>query len=365
MFDLATILHDSPRLDRFSQNLLAWFQQHGRHDLPWQVKNDPYKVWVSEIMLQQTQVKIVLNYYPRFIERFPSVHDLAAAEWDDVAPYWAGLGYYARARNLHKAAKQVAELGDFPQNLEAWQSLAGIGRSTAGALMSLGLGKFGVILDGNVKRVLARYFAIENDFSKKSAEQQLWQLAERLVPTQHHADYTQAIMDLGATICTPKKPLCLYCPMRADCQAYHQDRVLDFPVKKAKKSVPSKIAHVALFYEKNQQLSFWQQREANGLWGGLWSLPIFEDATAWQDFIQQQQLLSENTWQLTHHFTHFTWHLQVHIFAINSEQINALQQALQQFQPPHANAQWLSAPQLSTLAMPTAMQKICKYVKMI
>ncbi len=150
----------------FSDALLAWFDVHGRHDLPWQVADDPYKVWVSEIMLQQTQVKTVLQYFDRFMQRFPTVHDLGTASWDDVVPYWAGLGYYARARNLHKAAGIVAARGHFPQTLEEWIELPGIGPSTAGALMSLGLRKYGVIMDGNVKRVLSRFFAIEDDLSK-------------------------------------------------------------------------------------------------------------------------------------------------------------------------------------------------------
>lgn len=190
----------------FSDALLTWFDQHGRHDLPWQVADDPYKVWVSEIMLQQTQVKTVLQYFDRFIERFPTVDDLGQASWEDVAPYWAGLGYYARARNLHKAAAIVSQQGKLPETLEQWIELPGIGRSTAGALMSLGLRQYGVIMDGNVKRVLARFFAIEDDLSKPQHERALWQIAEQLCPKERNHDYTQAIMDLGATICTPKTP---------------------------------------------------------------------------------------------------------------------------------------------------------------
>ena len=189
-----------PHMSNFATRLLEWFDQHGRHDLPWQVRNDPYRVWVSEVMLQQTQVKTVLQYYDRFIRRFPTVQDLAAATWDEVAPYWAGLGYYARARNLHKAAQTVVQAGEFPQTLDGWITLSGIGRSTAGALMSLGLRQYGVIMDGNVKRVLTRYFAIEGDSAKPLVINQLWQLATELTPIQRNADYTQAIMDLGATL---------------------------------------------------------------------------------------------------------------------------------------------------------------------
>jgi len=247
----------------FSDALLTWFDQHGRHDLPWQVADDPYKVWVSEIMLQQTQVKTVLQYFDRFIERFPTVKDLGQASWDDVAPYWAGLGYYARARNLHKAAALVYQQGQFPETLEQWIELPGIGRSTAGALMSLGLRQYGVIMDGNVKRVLARFLAIEDDLSKPQHERALWQIAEQLCPKERNHDYTQAIMDLGATVCTPKKPLCLYCPMQQHCQAYQQGLEQELPFKKAKKPVPVRTADVLLIQSGHEWL--WQQREAHGL----------------------------------------------------------------------------------------------------
>ena len=176
----------------FSDALLTWFDQHGRHDLPWQVADDPYKVWVSEIMLQQTQVKTVLQYFDKFIQRFPTVDDLGKASWDDVAPYWAGLGYYARARNLHKAAGVVSQQGHFPQSLEQWVELSGIGRSTGGALMSLGLRQYGVIMDGNVKRVLARFFAIEDDLSKPIHERAM-------------CNWRKAYAQLNATMTIPKQ----------------------------------------------------------------------------------------------------------------------------------------------------------------
>ncbi|MFB2539301.1 MULTISPECIES: A/G-specific adenine glycosylase [unclassified Acinetobacter] len=342
----------------FTSNLLTWYAEHGRHDLPWQVKDDPYQVWVSEIMLQQTQVKTVLNYFPRFVARFPTVQDLAQAEWDEVAPYWAGLGYYARARNLHKAAKQVVEQGDFPNDLTAWQALSGIGRSTAGALMSLGLGKFGVIMDGNVKRVLARYFAISQDLSKRDVEQQLWQLAEYLTPQQQHADYTQAIMDLGATICTPKKPLCLYCPMQQHCQAFLQGNVLDYPTKKIKKAVPTKTAHVLLLQLDNENNTLWYQRDSQGLWGGLYSLPMIEEQADFDEFMAKYQLQVQEHWQLAHHFTHFTWQLNVHRIVINRQQYQAI---LAEGQFADLALQTFSSSQLAELAVPTAMKKIMQH----
>ena len=337
----------------FALRLLEWFDVHGRHDLPWQIKDDPYKVWVSEIMLQQTQVKTVLNYYDRFITRFPTVQSLAAATWDEVAPYWAGLGYYARARNLHKAAQQVVELGDFPQDLAGWMQLSGVGRSTGGALMSLGLGKFGVILDGNVKRVLSRYFAIEGDLSKPVHERPLWQLAESLVPQDRHASYTQAIMDLGATICTPKKPLCLYCPMQQDCQAYAQDRVLDFPEKKAKKAVPTRQAHVLMITCQDQSL--WIKRPTEGLWGGLYCLPMCGGEESYQTWLETWQLNAIQQAQVQHQFTHFTWQLSCHHYDVDSAIFKQLQQ--------HFNAQIFTMTQLSDLAMPTAMHKVLSQLK--
>ncbi|WP_092746655.1 A/G-specific adenine glycosylase [Acinetobacter boissieri] len=333
---------------QFSDALLTWFDQHGRHDLPWQVADDPYKVWVSEIMLQQTQVKTVLKYFDRFITRFPNVNSLGQANWDDVAPYWAGLGYYARARNLHKAAIQIVQHGgNFPQTLEGWIELPGIGPSTAGALMSLGLRKYGVILDGNVKRVLARFFAITDDLTKSVHDKNMWHIATKLCPTERNHDYTQAIMDLGATICTPKKPLCLYCPMQPHCQAYTQGTQAYIPFKKPKKAVPERTGFVLCLKQNDDW--FWQQRDNTGLWGGLWCLPIFDT----EDILTAQL----NTMGLTanlstplkikHQFTHFTWHLQAYIVdTTQAQNLNTLQ------------GEWLSQAEAISKGIPTAMQKL-------
>lgn len=334
--------------DIFSNKLLQWFDIHGRHDLPWQVKNHPYKVWVSEIMLQQTQVKTVLQYYDRFIARFPTVEALAHAEWEEVAPYWAGLGYYARARNLHKAARQVGASDQFPDTLDGWMALSGIGRSTGGALMSLGLGKFGVILDGNVKRVLSRYYAISGDLSKSNKEKELWHIATALVPQDRHADYTQAIMDLGATICTPKKPLCLYCPMREDCQAYRLNDVLSYPEKKAKKIIPIRQGHVMIFEYEQQWL--WLQRPNQGLWGGLYCLPIIEAEIDFQEFLQRSEVTLHSEKIVTHQFTHFTWHLNCHKFLVDTSKIEQLKNSFDV----HA----YSLSQIQNMGIPTAMQKV-------
>jgi A/G-specific adenine glycosylase len=333
----------------FSDALLEWFDVHGRHDLPWQVADDPYKVWVSEIMLQQTQVKTVLQYFDRFIARFPTVQDLGTATWDEVAPYWAGLGYYARARNLHKAAGIVAKQGHFPDTLQEWMALPGIGRSTAGALMSLGLRKYGVIMDGNVKRVLSRFFAIEDDLSKPIHERAMWQLAEELCPHERNHDYTQAIMDLGATVCTPKKPLCLYCPMQQHCQAHQQGLENELPFKNAKKPVPVKSAQVLILQCGDQWL--WQQRPNTGLWGGLWCLPIIEEVHE-LDVLKQSLGLKQfiQKVEISHSFTHFTWQLEGLVFAIDAD--------LQEHLAIELNGIWLEPTAAVQAGIPTAMKKL-------
>jgi A/G-specific adenine glycosylase len=308
----------------FSDALLTWFDQHGRHDLPWQVADDPYKVWVSEIMLQQTQVKTVLQYFDKFIQRFPTVDDLGQASWDDVAPYWAGLGYYARARNLHKAARVVSQQGHFPNTLEQWMELSGIGRSTAGALMSLGLRQYGVIMDGNVKRVLSRFFGIEDDLSKPVHEREMWKLAESLCPTERNHDYTQAIMDLGATVCTPKKP------------------------------VPVKTGKVLLIESQGQWL--WEQRPNSGLWGGLWSLPILESEAELQQICERLKLVSNvESVQISHSFTHFTWILTAHIIHVEKDQAEYLQAEL--------GGEWLTPQKATQMGIPTAMKKLISAIK--
>jgi A/G-specific adenine glycosylase len=339
----------------FSDALLNWFDVHGRHDLPWQVADDPYKVWVSEIMLQQTQVKTVLQYFDRFIQRFPTVQDLGTASWDDVAPYWAGLGYYARARNLHKAAGMVAATGHFPTNLEEWIALPGIGPSTGGALMSLGLRQYGVIMDGNVKRVLARFFAIEDDLSKPVHEREMWRLAEQLCPTERNHDYTQAIMDLGATVCTPKKPLCLYCPMQQHCQAHAQGLENELPFKKAKKPVPVKSAQVLLIKSADQWL--WQQRPNTGLWGGLWCLPIIDNPIAFEQQCQSlglKKIIKKA--EISHSFTHFTWQLEAIAFEVEDD--------LKEHLSIELDGQWMSPEQATALGLPTAMKKLISAIQL-
>lgn len=227
---------------QFSHNVLTWFSQFGRTHLPWQQNKSPYKVWVSEIMLQQTQVATVIPYFERFMQRFPDVETLAKAPLDDVLSLWTGLGYYARARNLHKAAQHVVDHHHsvFPTQPEVLETLPGIGRSTAGAIASLGANNYAAILDGNVKRVLARHFAIAGWPGKASVAKQLWQLSEQLTPQQHHANYNQAMMDLGATVCKRSSPLCQQCPVADTCVAKREQTIDRYPEPKPKRDKPVK-----------------------------------------------------------------------------------------------------------------------------
>lgn len=266
-------------IKHFSKTLIAWHKQSGRSGLPWQDNRDPYAVWVSEIMLQQTQVANVLERYPRFMKRFPTVKKLAAAKLDDVLAEWAGLGYYSRARNLHACAQQVLDQfsGRFPSDPLLLEQLKGIGRSTAGAIAAFAFQERAPILDANVKRILARLFAVEGALQDKAVNDQLWQLASELLPSepQDMPVYTQALMDFGATWCTSRKPVCLSgekkCPYLKDCQANLSDQVLLFPQKVVKAKSPEFNCDMALMRSGNAILL--QKRPSKAIWGGLWSLP--------------------------------------------------------------------------------------------
>jgi A/G-specific adenine glycosylase len=260
--------------DKLAGKLLAWFENHGRHNLPWQENPTPYRVWVSEIMLQQTQVKTVIPYYQRFMMRFPDVACLARVGQDEVLHVWTGLGYYARARNLHRAAKEITQShhGHFPETLAGLMALPGIGRSTAGAILSLAMGQRAVILDGNVKRVLARYHAVSGWPGKAAVQNQLWALAEDHTPAKRVTEYTQAIMDLGATICIRRDPRCESCPLKDSCLACAQGNPNDYPGSRAAKSKPVREVLFAVLKNQTNEVLL-EQRSANGVWGGLWSFP--------------------------------------------------------------------------------------------
>ncbi|MCC6302110.1 MAG: A/G-specific adenine glycosylase [Gammaproteobacteria bacterium] len=258
----------------FSPALLAWFDAHGRKDLPWQRDTTPYRVWVSEIMLQQTQVATVIPYYQRFMEYFGDVAALAAAPLDEVLHLWSGLGYYARARNLHRAAGIVRDEhgGVFPTDIDALCALPGIGRSTAGAILALAHGQRQPILDGNVKRVLARYHAVDGWPGLPVVEKHLWTLAERHTPRARVAAYTQAIMDLGATLCTRGAPACARCPLAAGCRARRQGNPTAYPAARPRKEKPQR-ASILLLLENEAGEVLLERRPPSGIWGGLWSLP--------------------------------------------------------------------------------------------
>ena len=393
-------------LDSFAPRLLDWFAENGRHDLPWQQHQtdtpNPYIVWLSEVMLQQTQVMTVLPYFARFMASFPTVQDLAAAEWDMVAEHWAGLGYYARARNLHKGAKQLVEVinetDDFPQTLAGWEAISGVGPSTAGAIMAMGLHRYGVICDGNVKRVLTRWAAIDGDITKSVTTKELWALAERLTPRENSGLFAQAMMDMGATLCTRSKPACLLCPLQDDCLAHAQGRETDYPVKAKKQPKPSKVSNALLIKDTDGKI-LWLQRPDNGIWGGLWSLPlqfvekIDGKATAKNseasddkslkvasnekfyetEFTTAEQIINEwldkhslaatpinkaliDDAPIKHSLTHFHWYLTPQSLTLANEQVTDLTKALQAAE---ININWLNASDAqATLGLPRAMVKI-------
>jgi len=301
----------------FSRLLLNWFDQHGRHTLPWQIDRSPYRVWVSEIMLQQTQVATVIPYFERFMQRFADIQQLARAELDEVLHLWTGLGYYARARNLHKAAGIITEHynGQFPEQFDDVLGLPGIGRSTAGAILAQSLEQRHTILDGNVKRVLTRLHAIAGWPGQKHVEQQLWQLADQYTPGSRLADYSQAIMDLGATLCTRSKPRCGDCPVSSLCQARQQDIVNQFPAARPKKTLPVRQTRMLLLQDKHGQYLL-QQRPPSGIWGGLWSFPECPLDHDIQHWCQTQFGLLigpvEQANTVRHSFSHFHLDIQPH-----------------------------------------------------
>jgi len=304
----------------FASRIIHWQQRHGRHALPWQASRDPYRIWLSEIMLQQTQVATVIPYFERFVARFPDLPTLAAAHEDEVLALWSGLGYYSRARNLHAAARILADKhdGQFPAAAEAIAQLPGVGRSTAAAVAALAFGQRCAILDGNVKRVLARHGGITGWPGGKNVEAALWQLAESQLPppavkgTDTIAPYTQGMMDLGALVCTRSTPACTACPVNADCIAHTQGRTTELPTPRPKKSLPERQIQMLLLLDRGELLL--EKRPARGIWGGMWSLPelpVGDDPARhcrerFGFTAQNQQTLP----QLSHSFTHFKLHIQ-------------------------------------------------------
>ena len=292
----------------FSVRLISWQRQNGRHDLPWQKTRDAYRVWLSEIMLQQTQVGTVIPYYARFLERFPTVEVLAQAPLESVLELWSGLGYYARARNLHRCAQAiVADYGGkFPQEPQVLARLPGIGRSTAAAIGAFAFGAYAAILDGNVKRVLARCFGIEGFPGSTQTEKVLWALADSLLPDRNIEAYTQGLMDLGSTLCIRSKPLCAECPMREICMAYQEGRQAELPTAKPRKVLPERQTTMLLFTDGKGVLL--ERRPSAGIWGGLWALPECAEDDEAAEYARRHGFCLLGTQELPafrHTFSHF------------------------------------------------------------
>lgn len=341
----------------FANRLITWQKVHGRHNLPWQNTTDPYAIWVSEIMLQQSQTSTVIGYYAKFMRRFPDIATLANATQEEVLQYWSGLGYYSRARNLHNAAGIIMDThkGVFPSELSQIQSLPGIGRSTAAAIASFSFNQIETILDGNVKRLLARHFLIEGWTSSPKVENALWLIAESLLPEQEMVAYTQGLMDLGATLCTRSKPKCEHCPLTASCQAFSENRTKDLPTPKPKKSTPQKQTTMLLILDGNEVML--EKRPPSGIWGGLWTLPevsmqeIASEVAARRFGLEVES--EEPLASFQHVFTHF--------------KLEILPQPLQvTHRPPQTNMPntiWLPIEDAISAAIPAPVRKILQLLE--
>lgn len=340
-------------MSAFAEKLIAWQQVHGRHDLPWQQTRDPYAVWVSEIMLQQTQVSAVIGYYDRFMQRFPTIASLAEAEQDEVMRYWSGLGYYSRARNLHYAAQTIMRehSGNFPTDFDTIQTLKGIGRSTAAAISVFAFNQRQTILDGNVKRVLARLYAIEGWPGLPDVEKRLWQLAETLLPEQGLPAYVQGLMDFGATLCTRSKPRCTDCPMQGQCLAYQQQQVAQLPASKPRKTLPEKQVTMLMILDAGEILL--ERRPNQGIWGGLWSLPELSPEQIAVPHVQQTLGMEVEALEvlpvLWHTFTHFKLEITPQPLQLTGRRSSL---------PP--NMQWLCLTDAIAAALPTPVRTLIK-----
>ena len=344
----------------FAKTLIQWQQQHGRHQLPWQQTRDAYRIWLSEIMLQQTQVATVIPYYARFLQRFPTIFSLSEAPVEDVMAHWSGLGYYTRARNLHRCAQRVVAdyQGIFPVDVEQLGDLPGIGPSTAAAISAFAYGTRAAILDGNVKRVFCRVFGVEGFPGTALVEKQLWQLAAALLPTESIEAYTQGLMDLGATVCTRSRAQCNACPLELRCQARATNRVGELPVRKPKKAVPEKFT-VMLVVEHQQAILF-EQRPPSGIWGGLLSLPeVSRLITTKPHHITRAELdhmLTEfgevESMGLMPEFTHAFSHYKLTVLPVQVTMKKIFMLAAQRAYC------WLPADKLSQAALPAPIKKL-------
>ncbi|NYF18833.1 A/G-specific adenine glycosylase [Xanthomonas sp. JAI131] len=344
--------------DTFAPRLLAWFDRSGRHDLPWQHPRSPYRVWLSEIMLQQTQVAVVIPYFLRFLQHFPTLPDLAAAGTDAVMAQWAGLGYYARARNLHAAAKRCVELhdGELPRDFDALHALPGIGRSTAGAILSQAWNDRFPILDGNVKRVLTRYHGIAGYPGLPAVEKPLWAIAQAhvaAVADRRMADYTQAQMDFGATLCTRANPACVLCPLQDDCVARRDGLVEALPTPKPGKTLPEREA-LALLLENAAGELLLQRRPASGIWASLWTLPQAESESELRAWFEREIRGrgfddAEPMPPIVHTFSHYRLHLQP---------LRLRKVALRDAVRDNDDLRWVARADLSALGLPAPIRKL-------
>lgn len=326
--------------EAFQKRLLQWAAIHGRHSLPWQETPCPYRVLVSEVMLQQTQVSTVIPYFERWMQTFPTLQSLAQADEDTVMACWQGLGYYSRARNLQKAARYIMDVhqGLFPQTIEDLLDIPGVGRYTAGAIMSFAYNQFGPIVDGNVKRVFCRLFAIEGQPNQTAVLKKLWQLAQWLTPQQNNRAFAQGLLDLGATLCTPKKPSCSTCPFQSDCLAYAQNRISELPTPKPKKQLPQRTQTFLWIQEGHCILL--EKRPSTGIWSALWCLP-----EARENLFDSRVAETRTLGQFRHTFSHYRLHAEV---------VHASTQSLQ------ANQHWVSIHTLDTFGLPAPIRNFIR-----
>ncbi len=337
----------------FARRVLEWYQRYGRRDLPWQGQ-DAYRVWLSEIMLQQTQVSTVIPYYRNFVKRFPNIKQLADADIDEVLQHWQGLGYYARARNLHKAAREIRDRhkGRFPKNFDDVVALPGIGRSTAGAILSFAFGQRWPILDGNVKRVLARCFRVPGWYAQSDTMKQLWYLAESVTPEEKADDFNQAMMDIGSMVCVKTNPRCEVCPLKRLCSSYRHHSQAEYPQKKPKRAQPHKQT-LMLLHRHEDRILLWR-RPPSGIWGGLWSLPEVDgevDVPLWQQSFlktaQAPRVIQQNV--IHHQFTHYS--LDISLAIIELETLP------QQISDPD-NYAWVEIEDIGNHGLPTPVRRI-------
>ena len=339
----------------FAERLLAWFDSHGRHDLPWQDQRSPYRVWISEIMLQQTQVATVIPYFQRFMARFPTLATLASAPLDEVLHHWSGLGYYARARNLHRAAQVLVQEhgGEFPSTVDEVAALPGIGRSTAGAILALSRDVRATILDGNVKRVLARHRCVEGWPESPAALRLLWTLAEELTPPSRVGDYTQAIMDLGATCCVRSRPACDSCPVAADCLARARGEQMAYPTPRPRKVLPVKTTTFLLMRRVEDAALWLEQRPPAGIWGGLWGFPEIAASDEVSSACAQRALVPAGKPRLletmVHTFTHFQLQIRPLLVSVQALETRCMES------PPSL---WYKASAPSAVGLPRPVQDL-------